>query len=102
MGEALAQLGGKPCWWSPRIWPTPARSLANLEPSTKTDVDVEQRDRELLADSDGEAGAFVEAVKWDKNALRWTGVHAMSAALQLTKMMHPQAEWELVDYKQAS
>ena len=65
-------------------------------------VDVEQRDRELLGRFlDGEADAFVEAVKWDKNALRWTGVHAMSAALQLTKMMHPEASWELVDYKQA-
>ena len=29
---------GKPRWWSPRIWPTPARSLANSEPSTKTDA----------------------------------------------------------------
>ena len=103
MGEALAQLGGQTLL-------VVSTDLAHAGPQfgepravdENRRVDVEQRDRELLGRFlDGEAGAFVEAVKWDKNALRWTGVHAMSAALQLTKMMHPQAEWELVDYKQA-
>ncbi|MEL6742692.1 MAG: AmmeMemoRadiSam system protein B [Planctomycetota bacterium] len=103
MGEALSQLGG-------RTLLVVSTDLAHAgpqfgEPRAIDDnrrVDVEQRDRELLGKFlDGDADAFVEAVKWDKNALRWTGVHAMSAALQLTKMMHPEASWELVDYKQA-
>ena len=103
MGEALSQLGG-------RTLLVASTDLAHAgpqfgEPRAIDDnrrVDVEQRDRELLGKFlDGDADAFVEAVKWDKNALRWTGVHAMSAALKLTKMMHPEASWELVDYKQA-
>ena len=103
MSEALSQLGG-------RTLLVVSTDLAHAgpqfgEPRAIDDnrrVDVEQRDRELLGKFlDGDADAFVEAVKWDKNALRWTGVHAMSAALQLTKMMHPEASWELVDYKQA-
>ena len=103
MGEALSQLGG-------RTLLVVSTDLAHAgpqfgEPRAIDDnrrVDVEQRDRELLGKFlDGDADAFVDAVKWDKNALRWTGVHAMSAALQLTKMMHPEASWELVDYKQA-
>lgn len=103
MGEALSQLGG-------RTLLVVSTDLAHAgpqfgEPRAIDDnrrVDVEQRDRELLGKFlDGDADAFVEAVKWDKNALRWTGVHAMSAALKLTKMMHPEASWELVDYKQA-
>lgn len=103
MGEALSQLGG-------RTLLVVSTDLAHAgpqfgEPRAIDDnrrVDVEQRDRELLGKFlDGDADAFVEAVKWDKNALRWTGVHAMSTALQLTKMMHPEASWELVDYKQA-
>ena len=103
MGEALSQLGGQTLL-------VVSTDLAHAgpqfgEPRAVDDnrrVDVEQRDRELLGKFlDGDADAFIEAVKWDKNALRWTGVHAMSAALQLTKMMHPEASWEFVDYKQA-
>lgn len=103
MGEALNQLGG-------RTLLVVSTDLAHAgpqfgEPRPVDDnrrVDVEQRDRELLGRFlEGDAEAFVEAVKWDKNALRWTGVHAMSAALQLTQKMHPGATWELIDYKQA-
>lgn len=103
MGEALLQLGGQTLL-------VVSTDLAHAGPQfgepraidENRRVDVEQRDRELLGKFlDADADAFVEAVKWDKNALRWTGVHAMSAALQITKMMHPEASWELVDYKQA-
>ncbi|MAW41424.1 MAG: AmmeMemoRadiSam system protein B [Phycisphaerae bacterium] len=103
MGEALVELGG-------RTLLVVSTDLAHAGPQfgeprpvdQNRRVDVEQRDRELLGKFlDGDAEAFVEAVKWDKNALRWTGVHAMSAALQLTKTMHPEVSWELVDYKQA-
>lgn len=103
LGEALVKVGGQTLL-------VVSTDLAHAgpqfgEPRAVDDnrrVDVEQRDRELLGKFlDGDADTFVEAVKWDKNALRWTGVHAMSAALKLTKILHPQASWELVDYKQA-
>ena len=103
MGEALVELGG-------RTLLVVSTDLAHAGPQfgeprpvdQNRRVDVEQRDRELLGKFlDGDAEAFIEAVKWAKIALRWTGVHAMSAALQLTKTMHPEVSWELVDYKQA-
>jgi AmmeMemoRadiSam system protein B len=61
-------------------------------------VEVEKQDRETMAKYlGGDAGEFLEHVRWTKNPTRWCSIGNMTAALEIAR----PARVELVDYRQA-
>ncbi len=59
--------------------------------------EAERADRELISKfTNGDADAFLAAVKWSANANRWSGVGAMSGLLGVVK----PSNVELIDYCQ--
>jgi len=59
--------------------------------------DVEKHDREMMTKFiQGDAGEFVDAMKWNNNATQWCSIGNMSAVMQLAK---PNSI-ELIDYRQ--
>lgn len=61
-------------------------------------TDVERHDREMMSKYlSGDADAFLDAMKWNKNPTRWCSIGNMAAALMLAK----PSSLELVDYRQA-
>ncbi len=61
-------------------------------------TDVERHDREMMSKYlSGDADAFLEAMRWNKNPTRWCSIGNMAASLMLAK---PE-RLELLDYRQA-
>ena len=61
-------------------------------------VEVERQDRETMGKYvAGDAGEFLEHVRWTKNPTRWCSIGNMTAALEILR----PARVELVDYRQA-